>query len=177
MKSKVEFCPSAVSASQTAHQTEPAGPHLCHLQQRVQEQLQPAAAPVGAHGHQDEGPSEPREGGCREEAASPSVTPPPHPSNTGFSSPSPRSCARDPPPAWSAREPGEPDSLCVHRPGNRNHGCTASAHPSSCCCCWVHGPGGFAEKGVIEFNMYRGSFMWGVDPDFFSVFSTSFGSI
>lgn len=158
VKSKVEFSPSAVSASQTAHQTEPPGPHLCHLQQGVQEQLQPAAAPVGAHRHQDEGQSKPREGGRREgrtsgEADSPSFPPSPHPSCTVLSSPSPCSCAGDPPPARSACEPGGPASLCVHCPSNRNHGSTASAHPSSCCCCWVHGAGGFTEKGVIEFNM------------------------
>uniref|UniRef100_A0A669CGQ7 MYC-associated zinc finger protein a (purine-binding transcription factor) n=1 Tax=Oreochromis niloticus TaxID=8128 RepID=A0A669CGQ7_ORENI len=55
-----------MSASQTAHQAGPARPHLRHLQQGVQEQLQPAAAPVGAHGHQDEGPGSPGEGGRSE---------------------------------------------------------------------------------------------------------------
>ncbi|XP_028454870.1 myc-associated zinc finger protein-like [Perca flavescens] len=41
-----------------------------------------------------------------------------------------------------ARQPGEPGGVCVHRPGDRNHGCAASAHPGSCCCCGLHGAGG-----------------------------------
>lgn len=134
------FCRSDVSVSQTAHQAEPPRPHLRHLQQGVQEQLQPAAAPVGAHGHQDEGPSVPREGGSGEggpggEADGPSVSAPAHPAHPAY----PHRRPRDPP---SARQPREPAGLCVHRPGNSNHGCSASTHPGSCCGRGLHGAGG-----------------------------------
>uniref|UniRef100_A0A3Q3XHM1 C2H2-type domain-containing protein n=1 Tax=Mola mola TaxID=94237 RepID=A0A3Q3XHM1_MOLML len=125
----VMLCRCAVSVSQTAHQAEPARPHLCHLQQGVQEQLQPAAAPVGAHGHQDEGPGVPRKGGPGEDgpggqADGPAVPAPAHSAHPAL--PCPHRRPRDPPPARSARKPREPDCLCVHRPGNRNHGCSAS---------------------------------------------------
>lgn len=156
------FCPSAVSVSQTALQAEPAGPHLRHLQQGVQEQLQPAAPPVGAHGHQDEGPRRPGEGGRREgrtggEAVRPSLPPPPQPALTASSSPSPNRRPRGPPPARSARQPRQPTGLCVHRPGNPNHGCTASTHPGSCCRRGLHGAGGFAGRGARKCDVFAGS--------------------
>ncbi|XP_037648880.1 zinc finger protein 628 isoform X5 [Sebastes umbrosus] len=161
LKCLLTFGPSAVSASQTAHQAEPARSHLRHLQQGVQEQLQPAAAPVGAHGHQDEGPRGAGEGGRSEgrtggEADGPSVPPPPHPADATSSSSTPsdrhrrRRCrpgvpAPPAPPARSAaRQPREPAGLRVHRHGNCNYGCTASTHPGSCCCRGLHGAGGFA---------------------------------
>ncbi|XP_037648876.1 translation initiation factor IF-2 isoform X2 [Sebastes umbrosus] len=156
LKCLLTFGPSAVSASQTAHQAEPARSHLRHLQQGVQEQLQPAAAPVGAHGHQDEGPRGAGEGGRSEgrtggEADGPSVPPPPHPADATSSSSTPsdrhrrRRCrpgvpAPPAPPARSAaRQPREPAGLRVHRHGNCNYGCTASTHPGSCCCRGLHG--------------------------------------
>lgn len=140
-----------VSISQTAPQAEPPRPHLRHLQQGVQEQLQPAAAPVGAHGHQDEGPSGPGEGGRSEgrtggEADGAALPSPPHPAPAAASSLFHGSRPRDPPPARSARQPGGPAGVCVNRPGNSNHGCAASAHPGSCCCCRVHGAGGFSGR-------------------------------
>uniref|UniRef100_H2SBB9 MYC-associated zinc finger protein a (purine-binding transcription factor) n=1 Tax=Takifugu rubripes TaxID=31033 RepID=H2SBB9_TAKRU len=138
-----------LSASQTPGQAGPARPHLRHLQQGVQEQLQPAAAPVGPHRRPDEGPGGPGEGGGGQsdpggEADGAAVAAAAHAAR-----PAPRRHrSRGPPPARAAREPARAAaSVCVHHPGNRNHGCNASTHPSSGGGRGLHGAGAGEEGG------------------------------
>lgn len=55
--------PSSLWTSETSVSAGPCAPYLCHLQQAIQEQLQPAAAPVGPHWGTHEGQGQRAGGG------------------------------------------------------------------------------------------------------------------
>ena len=55
--------PASLRSSEASVSAGPRAPHLCHLQQAVQEQLQPAAAPVGPHWGTHEGQGQRAGGG------------------------------------------------------------------------------------------------------------------
>uniref|UniRef100_A0A3P9HZA2 Si:ch211-166g5.4 n=1 Tax=Oryzias latipes TaxID=8090 RepID=A0A3P9HZA2_ORYLA len=65
------FLPGSVSSGETSVPDGPRATHLCHLQQAVQEQLQPAAAPVGPHWGTHEGQGKRAGGGSREGCSRP----------------------------------------------------------------------------------------------------------
>ncbi|MEQ2211799.1 hypothetical protein XENOCAPTIV_016423 [Xenoophorus captivus] len=143
----------SLPVSQASFQTGPSGPHLRHLQQGVQEQLQPAAAPVRPHWHQDEGPSGAGEGGRSEGGTVGEADHPPVSASAHTAPSTSTSCLHRPGhplPIRSTCQPGRTAGLRVHRSGNCHHGCSASAHPGCDHCRGLHGPGGFAGSGGME---------------------------